>query len=67
MGTDRILFGSDHLSGPNVGGEKSELSAWLDCIRRLPQENPQFTTEDVEKILGINAQRLLNIDGDLHA
>ncbi len=63
MGTDRILFGSDHLSGPGVGGAKSELTAWLDCIRRLPQEVPLFTAEDVERILGGNARRLLKLQG----
>lgn len=67
MGCERILFGSDHLSGPNVGGEKSELSAWLDCIRRLPQANPDFTAADVDNILGANAERLLNATGGSHA
>ena len=62
MGTDRILFGSDHLSGPGVGGAKSELTAWLDCIRRLPQHDPQFTAEDVQRMLGGNAQRLLKLE-----
>ncbi len=67
MGTDRILFGSDHLSGPKVGGTKSELGAWLDCIRRLPQQDSQFTAADVESILCGNAERLLQLKGPHHA
>jgi len=67
MGTDRILFGSDHLSGPEVGGEKSELTPWIECIRRLPEQNRKFTAQDVEKILATNAQRLLNVKGAVHA
>ncbi len=67
MGTDRILFGSDHLSGPQVGGDKSELAQWIDCIRRLPEQNRQFTNKDVDNILANNAQRLLNANGAGHA
>lgn len=61
MGTDRILWASDHLSGPRVGGDKSTLAAWVDCIRRLPAANANFTQEDVDLILAGNAQRLLNL------
>ncbi|MBI4190200.1 MAG: amidohydrolase [Betaproteobacteria bacterium] len=67
MGTERILWGSDHLSGPAVGGDKSALTAWLDCIRRLPQASAEFSQEDVDMILGANAKRLLDLDETGHA
>jgi predicted TIM-barrel fold metal-dependent hydrolase len=58
---DRILWASDHLSGRAVGGEKSDLSAWIDCIRRLPDAGAGFTTQEVEKLLWRNAAKLLRI------
>ena len=67
MGTDRILWASDHLSGPSVGGDKSELPAWIECIRRLPQANAGFTHEDVDNLLWRNAARLLKIEVPAHA
>ncbi len=63
MGTDRILWASDHLSGPSVGGDKSELAPWIDCIRRLPQAGAGFTQDDVDNLLGRNAARLLGLEG----
>ena len=67
VGTDRILFGSDHLTGPGLKDSKADLTAWVDCIRRLPQEDARFSAEDVVRILGRNAQRLLKIDGAQYA
>ena len=64
MGAERILWASDHLSGPRVGGDKSTLSAWLDCIRRLPEASSEFSQDDVRLMLGGNARRLLDLDLD---
>ena len=61
MGTDRILWASDHLSGPAVSGDKAELLAWVDCIRRLPETEARFTQDDVDNLLWRNASRLLKI------
>lgn len=62
MGTDRILWASDHLSGPAVGGDKSELLPWIDCIRRLPESGAGFNQEDVDNMLWRNAARLLGLE-----
>jgi predicted TIM-barrel fold metal-dependent hydrolase len=67
MGTDRILWASDHLSGPSVGGDKSELSAWIACIRNLPGMNAGFNQEDVDNMLWKNAARVLKIEVPAHA
>lgn len=67
MGTERILWASDHLSGPAVGGEKSELAAWLDCIRRLPAAGAGFDQDDVDNLLWRNAARLLRLEIPAHA
>lgn len=67
MGTDRILWASDHLSGPAVGGGKSELAAWIDCIRRLPEAGAGFTAEDVDNLLWRNGAALLGIGETAHA
>lgn len=67
MGTERVLWASDHLSGPGVGGKKSELGAWIDCIRRLPQVGAGFTQDDVDNLLWANAARLLEIKVPVHA
>ena len=67
MGTDRILWASDHLSGPSVGGDKSELAAWIDCIRRLPEAGAGFTAADVDNLLWRNAARVLAIEVPGHA
>ena len=67
MGTDRILWASDHLSGPGVGGDTSELGAWIDCIRRLPSTGAGFTAGDVDNLLWRNAARLLRLRESVHA
>lgn len=67
MGTERILWASDHLSGPAVGGGKSELPAWIDCVRRLPAAGAGFDQQDVENLLWRNAARLLRIEVPAHA
>jgi len=63
IGSDRLLFGSDHLSGPSVGKNKSTLAAWLAAIRRLPEVSADFSERDVDLILGANALSLLKVEG----
>jgi predicted TIM-barrel fold metal-dependent hydrolase len=67
MGTERVLWASDHLSGPGVGGKKSELGDWIDCIRQLPQADAGFTQVDVDNLLWANGTRLLEIKVPVHA
>jgi predicted TIM-barrel fold metal-dependent hydrolase len=67
VGTERILWASDHLSGPAVGGDKSGLGAWIDCIRRLPEAGAGFRQQDVDNMLFANAARLLGIEVAVHA
>jgi predicted TIM-barrel fold metal-dependent hydrolase len=62
MGAHRILFGSDHLGGPRFSGDKSILPDWVKFVSGLVDEAPkygcQFTQEEVDLIMGGNAQRL---------
>ena len=67
MGTERILWASDHLSGPAVSGDKAELRGWIDCIRRLPEADTNFNADDVDNMLWRNASRLLKIKVTPHA
>jgi len=67
IGSERLLFGSDHLSGPKVGQNKSTLGPWLAAIRQLPEVTADFTAADVDLILGGNALSLLKIEGTHHA
>ncbi|MGD0184153.1 MAG: amidohydrolase family protein [Roseiarcus sp.] len=67
IGVGRLLFGSDHLSGPSVSGAKSSLPGWLAAMRRLPQASADFSDADIDAILGKNALRLLKIEGKPHA
>jgi predicted TIM-barrel fold metal-dependent hydrolase len=62
IGTDRILWASDHLSGPSVSGDNAELIGWIDCIRRLPEVDARFSNGDVDNLLWRTASRLLNIE-----
>jgi predicted TIM-barrel fold metal-dependent hydrolase len=65
MGAHRILFGSDHLGGKRFSGERSILPDWVGFIKSLPERGREygceFTQEEVELILGGNAQRVLRI------
>jgi len=65
VGAERILFGSDQVSGPRFGGERSTLDRWVAMIRTLPSEAPRygyrFTEAEVALILGGNAQRLYRL------
>lgn len=64
IGAHRLLFGSDHLSGPGVGGDRSTLAAWLAAIRRLPEVSADFKAGDIDLLLGVNACALLDIEDD---
>lgn len=61
IGVERLLFGSDF---PGMKRATS-LSSWVQAIRDLPvlakKHGYQITDEDVEAILGGNAQRLLGL------
>ncbi|MFT4011148.1 MAG: amidohydrolase family protein [Nocardioidaceae bacterium] len=65
VGAHRILFGSDHISGPGLSGPKSKLRHWVDFIRDLPRSGQalgiSFTSDEVDLILGGNARRLLRL------
>lgn len=65
VGAHRILFGSDHLGGPRFSRERSILPDWVSFVKELPQRAPefgcQFAPEEVELIMGGNAQRILGL------
>lgn len=65
MGAHRILFGSDHLGGPRFSGEKSILPEWVNFVRMLadiaPDYGCQFTQDEIDLIMGGNAQRLFGL------
>jgi predicted TIM-barrel fold metal-dependent hydrolase len=65
IGVERLIFGSDHLSGPRVRGRQF-LPLCVDWYRNLPQRAEQFgfefTDAEVDMILGGNAARLLAVD-----
>jgi predicted TIM-barrel fold metal-dependent hydrolase len=65
LGAHRILFGSDHLGGPRFSGEKSILPDWVNFVTNLPELAPQyghsFRREEVDLIMGGNAQRLFRL------
>ena len=66
VGAHRIVFGSDHYSGPRFSGEKYNfVPRWVQFFKDLPETSKQydfnFTQEEVDLILGGNAQRLLGL------
>ena len=65
VGAHRILWASDFGFGPSNAGEKSPLPHWLKTFRDLPTTGEQygvrFTQEEVDLMLGGNAQRLFNL------
>ena len=65
MGAHRILFGSDHLGGPRFSGEKSILPDWVSFVSGLVGTAPKygcgFTQDEVDLIMGGNAQRLFGL------
>jgi len=60
MGPDRVLFGTD---GP-LESPRLTTKDWIEAIKKLPEKCPEgitFTRQEVDGILGGNAQKLLNI------
>jgi len=65
VGAHRILFGSDFSIGPATSGENSPWPKWVGFFRELPGyarvHGYDFSQEEVNLILGGNAQRILRI------
>lgn len=64
LGPERLLFGSDHISGHRVRGEEG-YRRWLDWFRDLPALGRKYgvhlTPDHVEAMLGGNAARCLGL------
>ncbi len=67
VGIERILFGSDQVSGPRFCGERSTLKEWVAFIADLPrlgaEQGYRFTRHEVDLILGGNARRFYGLQG----
>ncbi|MCC7368535.1 MAG: amidohydrolase [Chloroflexi bacterium] len=65
VGAHRILWASDFGFGPSTSGDRSPLPHWLKTFKDLPataeQYGVKFTQEEVDLMLGGNAQRILNL------
>lgn len=65
VGAHRILFASDYSAGPGTAGNRSKYAEWVQFIRDLSDKAPQygckFTSDEVNLILGGNAQRILRL------
>jgi predicted TIM-barrel fold metal-dependent hydrolase len=65
VGAHRIVFGSDHCSGPRFSGTRSRLNAWVRFVATLPEKaaryGRRFTAEEVALILGGNMARILGL------
>lgn len=65
VGAHRILWASDFGFGPGTSGERSPLPHWLKTFKDLPETGAQhgvkFTQDEVDLMLGGNAQRLLGL------
>lgn len=64
IGAHRILFGTDHFSGPSYRGE-DKLVSWTQWVSGLSERaaryGVEFSDEEVELILGDNAERCLGL------
>lgn len=64
VGTERLLFGSDHFSGKRVRGPGS-LKKWFEWFCELPERARRhgisFSNEEVDLILGENARTCLEV------
>lgn len=64
VGSEKLLFGSDHISGPRVRGTAGYLR-WVDWFRCLPttarKYGVQVTDDQVESMLGGNAGRCIGL------
>jgi predicted TIM-barrel fold metal-dependent hydrolase len=65
VGAHRILFATDYMAGPAITEEKSIWPRWVQFFKNLPTTASKygfkFTEEEVNLILGGNAQRILKI------
>jgi len=65
VGIHRILYGSDHISGPKFRGQE-QLVRWTQWFRDLPDRSKKygttFTQEEIDLILGGNAARCLGLE-----
>lgn len=65
VGTERIFFGSDYVSGSLGQGRVIPLSDWVNFFKHLPAKAAEygykFTNEEVDLILGDNASRLFRL------
>lgn len=64
-GVERLLFGSDQVSGVRFCFERSHLPKWVNFFKELPKTAEQygykFTEAECNMILGENAARLFNL------
>jgi uncharacterized protein len=64
IGIERLLFGSDHVSGRRVRGD-SFLPTVVDWYRRLPEQAAsigiRFTSDEMDHLMAINAARILGL------
>lgn len=64
IGVERLLFGSDHVSGRRVRGKNypTEVISWF---RQMPNQAAKigirFTSREMDQLLGLNAARLLGL------
>lgn len=65
LGIERLLFGSDYMSGTRVHGE-GVLTEIVDFFRGIPEQAASagvaFSDEEIAAILGLNARALLGLD-----
>jgi predicted TIM-barrel fold metal-dependent hydrolase len=65
VGVDKLLFGSDHISGHRVRDDAG-YRRWIDWFRDLPSLGRKYgvhvTDDDVEAMLGGNAARCLGLE-----
>jgi predicted TIM-barrel fold metal-dependent hydrolase len=66
VGIERLIFGTDHLSGARVRGPRF-LSTVTDWYRQIPTQAAEigieFTDDEIAQILGANVARLLDLSG----
>lgn len=65
VGPHRILFASDHVSGPRFSGRRSRLPALVEFLKNLPataaRYGVSFTAAETALIMGGNAARVLGL------
>lgn len=65
VGAHRIVWASDYSAGPARSGEKSTWPWWVNFMKALPDRAPEFgvsfSKDEVDLILGGNAQRILGL------